>query len=84
MHTTWGQYYWPVFLGVLALALLGPEIYALVTNPHNTLSDWVWTELHVTKDSRWWNWSAAQFLTFGCWCVVVFWLTWHFWFYRFR
>jgi hypothetical protein len=75
---TWGGWFWPVFLGVFAAVLLVFEIYALVTNVSNTLSDWVWRALHVTTPSPVWDWDAARLLTFGVWCVLICWLTEHF------
>lgn len=78
---TWGNWYWPIYLTVMALGL-SPEIYALATNARNTLSDWVWTELKVSVDQQL-PWTAAHFLVFGFWLVIVTWLTWHFFFRRF-
>jgi hypothetical protein len=45
---TWGKTYWPVALIVASLAFLVPEIYALVTNYRNTLSQYAWQKLNVT------------------------------------
>ncbi len=80
----WGERYWPVWLIVVLCTFLGPEIYALVTNSANTLSDWIWTILHVRSAQSPLKWSAAQLLTFGAWCVLVWWLTLHFWFHLYR
>lgn len=76
---TWGPKYWPAFLVVAGLALLVPEVYALCTNVHNTLSWWVWQTLKVQTGVWPWQWTAGQLLTFGVWSLVVFWLTFHFW-----
>ena len=76
---TWGAWYWPAFLAAFALLLLVPEVYALITNAGNTLSDWVWRALHVSTPSPIWDWDAARLLSFGVWCVLVFWLSEHFW-----
>jgi hypothetical protein len=46
---TWGQNYWPRAMLAVALIIGGPEIYALITNPKNTLSDYSWFELGVHK-----------------------------------
>lgn len=43
---TWGQWLWPIWLGVSAGVFLAFEIYALVSNSANTLSAWVWLTLH--------------------------------------
>lgn len=80
--TTWGTWYWPVWLAVMSVTLLAPEVYALVFNVRNTLSDWVWRELEVTTNQQL-PWTAAHFLVFGAWLTVTAWLTWHFFFRRF-
>lgn len=77
----WGRLYWPIWLGVVTLTFLGPEIYALITNVDNTLSDWVWRSLNVSRGQQ--DWTAAHFLVFGVWLVLVIWLTFHFFFRRF-
>lgn len=83
-ETTWGNYYWPVWLTVATLTLMGPEIYALITiaQYRNTLSDWVWNILSVPPGQQL-PWTAAHYLIFGGWLTVVSWLTWHFFFRRF-
>lgn len=81
---TWGQYYWPLALTAITAIVLGPEIYALVTNVHNTLSYWVWGELHVDLTGRHVAWTAGRYLTLFAWAGLMSWLTWHFWFGLFR
>lgn len=78
MNSTWGNYYWPGFLISFFAMLIGPEIYALITNWKNTLSNWVWTFLNITKNQSMSQWSATDFLLFGAWMVTVTWLTFHF------
>jgi len=81
----WGRIYWPVWMGaVLATFLLG-EITALVQGgtPDATLSSWVWNALKIARNQGMSNWSAADFLIFGGWVVMVTWLTAHFFFRRF-
>lgn len=78
---TWGRAYWPIVLTVITLLIMVPETIALITNVNNTLSDWVWRALHVTRDQQ--EWTAAHYLVFGVWVVVQSWLTWHFFFRRF-
>ena len=81
---TWGKTYWPIFLIVTSLAFLGPEIYALVTNFRNTLSDYARYELNITTPHEAFTaHSAAWLLTLGVWLVIAFWLTFHIWFERF-
>lgn len=75
----WGNWYWPVGLSVAALAFLGPELYAVVTNVRNTLSYYCWHELHIDvavssgiHSFAWWN-SLLAWLLF----VVI--ITAHIW-----
>lgn len=78
MTSSWGDWYWPSWI-IFNLASLGtPEIYALVTDWKNTLSNWVWTQLNITKNESISQWSAVDFLLFGVWMVAVTWLTFHF------
>jgi hypothetical protein len=78
----WGDVYWPIWLGVMTITMGVPEVYALITNTRNTLSDWVWDQLNVTTEQQL-PWTAAHYLVFGAWITVVSWLTWHFFFRRF-
>lgn len=82
MRATWGNWYWPLWFWLFLLGLLGPEIYALFTNVYNTQSYWVWRELDVTIDKTT-PWTAAHFLVFGAWIVLMVWLTAHYFFRRF-
>lgn len=79
----WGEWYWPIWLGAALGALLGPEIYALATDAHNTLSWWVWQHLRIVVGESPGQWSAVDALTFGAWMVIITWLTFHFWLRRF-
>jgi H+/Cl- antiporter ClcA len=81
---TWGRIWWPIYLLVSLAVFLGPEIFALVTNWRNTLSNWVWSSLKVSS-GRFdiWHESAPWYLTLGCWIVLITWLTFHFFFRRF-
>ena len=78
--SAWSLAYWPAYLAAAAVLLLVPEIYALVTNHANTLSDYVWRMLRVRPGQAVGAWDAARLLTFGAWCTAVAWLTGHFWF----
>lgn len=70
--TTWGNWYWPAFLIGTFIALIGPEIYGLVTNWHNTLSAWSWeTEPGIYS----WEW----FLSIALWLGFAVWITGHIW-----
>lgn len=81
---TWGPSYWPWFLIIVAAAFLAPEIYALITNSANSLSDYAWGQLQVHDGQRFDQHDAAWLLTLGVWITAAVWLTWHIWFYRFR
>jgi hypothetical protein len=74
---TWGKFYWPTALISVLVVLLAPEGIALATGYQNTLSYWVWTQLHATMREPMSQWTATHFLTFGGWLVLVVWLTWH-------
>jgi hypothetical protein len=76
--TTWGKDYWPVALIALALVIMVPEVIALITSDQNTLSFWVWDQLHATTREPMSQWTATHFLFFGLWDVLMIWLTWHF------
>jgi hypothetical protein len=76
--------YWPLWLGVLATSFMIREIWALASGrSSDTLSYWVWIHLKITVHERIWQWSAADFLTFGIWIVLVTWLTFHFFLHEF-
>ena len=75
---TWGRVYWPVALVTLLGVILVPEAVALATGYRNTLSYWVWTQLHATAREPMSQWTAVHFLFFGGWLVLVVWLTYHF------
>lgn len=66
--------YWLIWAGVF---FLGPEMYALFTNPSNTLSDQVWRLAGVGNGG---GWSFAHFFV-AAFCV---WLCLHFIFGWFR
>ena len=74
---TWGRFYWPSALSALAVVILVPEVIALCTGDQNTLSYWVWNQLHATTREAMSQWTATHFLFFGLWLVLVIWLTYH-------
>jgi hypothetical protein len=76
---TWGDWYWPTWFVCMSLTLLIPEVYALATNVNNTQSYWVWRALDV-EVTHTIPWTAAHFLVFGTWLVVMGWLTFHYFF----
>lgn len=80
---SWGRWYWPVFLGVVFLFFIVPEVYALVKGQRNTLSDFVWIRLKIVRGERFSDWSALDLFVFVQWIGLVIWLTWHFFWHRF-
>lgn len=72
---TWGQWYWPCWMILVAVTFFPPEFYALATSWRNTYSNWVWTDLGVVPGQ---TWTAVHVLVFGLWIVVGVWLTGHF------
>ena len=76
----WGAWYWPTWMIVLLVGFLPAEIYALVVNWRDTLSNWVWTALKITGHESMTAWNATDYLVFGAWLVLVTWLTGHFFF----
>lgn len=85
MKALWGAaVWWPVWLGLFAGSFLFREVWALASGrPGDTLSWWVWRALKITQNEPITDWTAADYLVFGVWLVLVTWLTWHFFFRRF-
>lgn len=83
---TWGLWYWPIALitvSVVAAGLFFPaEIYALMTNHNNTLSDFARYELDVTTavGKRTPLHTVAWWVSFLVWDGFVIWITGHVWF----
>lgn len=76
---TWGAWYWPVWLVVVLVSFLGPEIFSLCTDHGpNTLSGWVWRALKIHAAESPLQWSATDFLAFGVWATLMVWLSFHF------
>lgn len=78
---SWGNRYWPVFLIVVSIAFLIPELYALATNAYNTLSDYAWRELNVTRAFEFTMHSVAWYASLSAWLLFVVVITLHIWFY---
>ncbi len=74
---TWGHHYWPWYLAVAFAAFIGPEIYALATDWHNTLSAWIWNALRVQPGQPITAWTAAHLLVGGMLLVLFVWLLGH-------
>jgi hypothetical protein len=76
----WGLHYWPGYLTVASLFFLVPELFALATNPANTLSDYCWHELDVTRALEFTMHSVAWYASLAAWIVFVLVITLHIWF----
>ena len=74
---TWGHKYWLVWSVFTFLTFIVPEVYALVTNWRNTLSNWVWVALRVQRGQSINQWTAAHFLVGGMLVLVFAWLIGH-------
>lgn len=76
----WGNQYWPLFLIVLSVLFLGPELYAVCTNPANTLSDYCWKELSVSLTFGHGKHTVAWWASFIAWLLFVVTITLHIWY----
>ncbi len=60
----------PLLGGVILLAL--PELYCVFRHQwQNTLSDWVWKAIHVTRSTSINSWNAEHFLAMGSFLVIA-------------
>lgn len=75
---TWGRFYWPYFIILVTILFGGPEIFALITNPGNTLSDYSWAELHVGRSYPPLH-TIAWFASLVMWALFTVLITWHIW-----
>jgi hypothetical protein len=76
MRTTWGDWWWPVYLIGTACLFAGPEFYALGSNDYNTLSWWVWQDEPAIGNWEWWL-SLLPWLAFAVWITGhIWWRTW--------
>lgn len=71
---TWGLIYWPIWLTIIGVTFLPMELYALFTNQANTLSEYCWKELDVTRaftfsahSFAWW----ASLIMWGFFVVII-------------
>ena len=76
----WGSRYWPVFLAIGATGFLIPEVFALITNSANTLSDFCWRELNVTIAYGHGKQTIAWWLSIIAWGLFTVLITIHIWF----
>jgi hypothetical protein len=79
--TTWGYYYWPTYITICAIAFLPVELYALITNQvQNTLSDYCWHELNVTRALTFDAHGIAWWASLIMWALFVIAITLHIWY----
>lgn len=77
---TWGLYYWPIGLLVVSTMFVAPEMFALFTNPANTLSTYSQWELGLFTP------TGVSIHTLGWWASIFAWvffvivITQHIWF----
>lgn len=77
---TWGLVYWPTWLTLIGTTFLPMEIYALLTNPSNTLSDYAWHELNISSPFRFTATGLAWWISFIVWVLFAVIITLHIWF----
>jgi hypothetical protein len=75
----WGNWYWPAGLCVLSALFVPPELFALLTNPANTLSDYCWRELGVSRAMEISAHGAAWWASLVAWLLFVAVITAHIW-----
>ena len=80
MSPTWGLTYWPIGMVIVFLTFMPAEIYALLTNAQNTLSDYCWHELDVTKALEISGHGVAWWLSLVMWGFFVVAITLHIWY----
>jgi hypothetical protein len=78
---SWGLYYWPTWLFVCVFSFLPVEVFALVTNQaQNTLSDYCWHELDVTRALTFNAHGVAWWSSLIMWAFFVVAITLHIWY----
>lgn len=70
--------YWQIWALVTFVGFIVPEVYALVTNANNTLSDNVWRAEKFLPGQAVVNWSAFHFLFIALLLLLDVWLLGHF------
>ena len=75
---TWGRYYWPYLLLLVSFLFAVPEIFALITNHGNTLSEYAWQELHVGRSYLPVH-TLAWWVSLTTWVFFVLLITGHIW-----
>jgi hypothetical protein len=77
---TWGLWYWPFWIVISTAFFLPVECYALITNQaQNTLSEYCWHELDVTRALTFDSHGAAWWASLIMWGFFVIAITLHIW-----
>lgn len=79
MRGSWGNVYWPAGLAIVSLIFTPAELFALITNPANTLSDYCWRELGVTRAFELSAHGVAWWASLIAWLLFVVVITGHIW-----
>jgi hypothetical protein len=61
----WGNTYWPIWISVCSFLFLVPEVISQIFNHYNSLSEYAWRELGVSKAFQFTMHSAAYCLHNG-------------------
>jgi hypothetical protein len=77
---TWGRVYWPIAMVGVFLFFVPAELYALFTNANNTLSDYSWHELDITKAFEISGNGVAWWASFISWIIFVIIISLHIWY----
>jgi hypothetical protein len=81
MIPTWGLIYWPFWIILVSVAFLPVEIFALITGQaQNTLSDYCWHELDVTRALTFSAHGVAWWASLIIWGFFVVAITLHIWY----
>jgi len=75
----WGNWYWPAWLSAMSLLFIPAELFALLTDPANTLSDYCWRELGISRATEITIHGAAWWASLIAWLVFVGLITAHIW-----
>ena len=80
MPISWGLVYWPFAMVIMSAVFLPAEIWALFTNPANTLSEYCWHELNVTRALEISGHGVAWWASIVMWGFFVVAITLHIWY----
>jgi hypothetical protein len=76
----WGNTYWPIWISVCSFLFLVPEVISQIFNHYNSLSEYAWRELGVSKAFQFTMHSAAWYLSLTAYIMAFVILLIHIWF----